>query len=82
VLRRGYGMANLEYGIALAPDTVFRIGSTSKQFTAAAVVLLAQEGMLSLDDDVRDHLPALSISTATPATGCCRRLSSGPAANL
>ena len=67
VLRRGYGMANLEYGIALAPDTVFRIGSTSKQFTAAAVLLLAQEGMLSLDDDVRDHLPGLN-DFGTPVT--------------
>ncbi len=67
VLRRGYGMANLEYGIALSPQSVFRIGSTSKQFTAAAIVLLAQEGKLSLDDDVRDHLPELN-DFGTPVT--------------
>ena len=67
VLRRGYGMANLEYGIALSPESVFRIGSTSKQFTAAAVLLLAQEGKLSLDDDVRDHLPELN-DFGTPVT--------------
>lgn len=67
VLRRGYGMANLEYGIALSPESVFRIGSTSKQFTAAAVLLLTQEGKLSLDDDVRDYLPELN-DFGTPVT--------------
>ena len=53
---RGYGMANLEHGVPLGPRTVFDIGSTSKQFTAAAVVLLAQDGRLTLDDDVRKHV--------------------------
>ena len=59
VFQRGYGMANLDHGIALTPASVFRIGSTSKQFTAAAVLLLAEEGKLSLDDDVRRFLPEL-----------------------
>ncbi|NIM50976.1 MAG: serine hydrolase [Gemmatimonadales bacterium] len=59
VLKRGYGMANLEYGIALTPTSVFRIGSTSKQFTAAAILLLAEEGKLSLDDNVRRYVPEL-----------------------
>jgi CubicO group peptidase (beta-lactamase class C family) len=59
VLLRGYGMANLEHGVPLGPDTVFDIGSTSKQFSAAAIVLLAQDGRLSLDDDVRKHLPEM-----------------------
>ena len=59
VIGRGYGMANLEHGIALSPTSVFRIGSTSKQFTAAVMVLLQQEGRLSLDDDVRKYLPKL-----------------------
>jgi CubicO group peptidase (beta-lactamase class C family) len=45
---RGYGMANLEYGIANASDTVFRIASTSKQFTAMAMALLAEQGKISL----------------------------------
>jgi len=53
---RGYGMANLEHGVPLGPDTVFDIGSTSKQFSAAAIVLLAQDGRLSLDDDIRKHV--------------------------
>lgn len=59
VYTRGYGMANLEHAIAITPRTVFDIGSTSKQFTAAAIALLAQDGKLSLDDDVRKHIPEL-----------------------
>jgi CubicO group peptidase (beta-lactamase class C family) len=57
VLTRAYGMANLEYGVPNTPETIFESGSVAKQFTSAAVVLLAQEGRLSLDDDVRRYLP-------------------------
>ncbi len=56
---RGYGMANLEYGIANSPRTVFRIGSTSKQLTAMAVAVLAEAGELSLDDEVEKHFPEM-----------------------
>jgi CubicO group peptidase (beta-lactamase class C family) len=56
---RGYGMADLERGVRITPHTVFDIGSTSKQFAAASIVLLAQEGKLSLDDDVRRYVPEL-----------------------
>jgi len=56
---RGYGMANLEYGIANGPNTVFRIASTSKQFTAMAIALLAEQGALSLDDDIHKFFPEL-----------------------
>jgi CubicO group peptidase (beta-lactamase class C family) len=56
---RGYGMANLEHGLPLTPRSVFRIGSSSKQFTAMAVLLLVEEGKLSLDDDIRKYLPEL-----------------------
>ncbi len=59
IYQRGYGMANLDYGIPNLPETVFRIGSVSKQFTAIAIALAAAEGKLSLDDDVRKHLPEL-----------------------
>jgi len=52
-------MADLDHGIAITPETVFRTGSVSKQFTAAVVVLLAREGGLSLDDQIRDHFPEL-----------------------
>ncbi len=54
---RGYGMANLELGVANSPETVFDIGSTSKQFTAFSIHLLAREGRLSLDDDIRKWVP-------------------------
>lgn len=55
--RRGYGMANLEYGIPITPSSIFHVASVSKQFTALAVALLAADGKLSLDDDVRAHVP-------------------------
>jgi CubicO group peptidase (beta-lactamase class C family) len=57
---RGYGMSNLEHGIAIAPDSVFHVASVSKQFTAFSILLLAQEGKLSLDDDVHKYLPELA----------------------
>jgi CubicO group peptidase (beta-lactamase class C family) len=59
VLVRAYGMANLEYGIRLRPDTVFESGSVAKQFTSAAIALLCQDGKLSLDDPVRKYVPEL-----------------------
>jgi CubicO group peptidase (beta-lactamase class C family) len=59
VYSRGYGMANLEHGIANGPKLVYDIGSTSKQFTAASILLLAQAGKLSLEDDVRKFIPEL-----------------------
>lgn len=57
--QKGYGQANLELGVPIGPDTVFDIGSTSKQFTAAAILLLERDGKLSLDDDVRKYVPEL-----------------------
>jgi CubicO group peptidase (beta-lactamase class C family) len=59
LFERGYGMANLELGIANSPQSVFDIGSTSKQFTAFSIHLLAREGKLSLDDDVRKWIPEI-----------------------
>jgi CubicO group peptidase (beta-lactamase class C family) len=56
---RGYGMANLELGVALSPHSIFDIGSTSKQFTAMSVMLLARDGKLSLDDDIHKYVPEL-----------------------
>lgn len=61
VYARGYGLADLERQVPITSRTVFDIGSTSKQFTAAVVVLLAQEGRLSLDDDVRKHIAELPV---------------------
>lgn len=59
LLRRGYGLAVLEDGIKATPQTNYRLASVSKQFTAAAVLLLAQDGKLGLDDPVRRWLPSL-----------------------
>lgn len=59
VLERAYGMADLEHDVKNAPDTIFEAGSVSKQFTAAAVLLLARDGKLSLDDQVRKYIPEL-----------------------
>jgi len=59
VLAKGYGLADLEHGVPISPASVFDIASTSKQFTAATIVLLAQAGKLSLDDDVRRFVPEL-----------------------
>jgi CubicO group peptidase (beta-lactamase class C family) len=56
---RGYGMASLEHGIALSPRSVLDVGSISKQFTAMAILLLQQEGKLSLDDPIRKYIPEM-----------------------
>jgi len=57
VFKKGYGSANLEYGIANTPSTVFHIASVSKQFTVFSILLLEQQGKLSFDDDIRKHIP-------------------------
>ncbi len=59
IYSRGYGMADLERSVPITPHTVFDLGSTSKQFAAASILLLAQQGKLTLDDDVRRHVPEL-----------------------
>ncbi len=64
---RGYGMANLEYDIPITSTSVFRTGSIGKQFTAMCIAMLAESGELSLDDDVRKHLPEM-YRYATPVT--------------
>jgi len=59
VYANGYGMANLDHGVPIEAHSVFHVASVSKQFTAAAIVLLAQDGKLSFDDDVRRYVPEL-----------------------
>jgi len=61
VYERGYGMASLEYGLAIQPNSIFDVGSVAKQFTAFAILLLAEEKKLQLDDDIRHSLPELSV---------------------
>jgi len=59
VVRAAYGMADLEHDVPVTLDTIFEVGSVSKQFTAAAVLLLARDGKLSLDDKVRKYVPEM-----------------------
>ncbi len=62
---KGYGQASLELAVPITPATVFDIGSASKQITAASIVLLAQQGKLALDDDVRKFVPEVPDFSST-----------------
>ena len=68
VYTHGYGLANVEHGVPITPQTVFRIGGLSKQFTAFAIVLLVQDGKLALDDPARQYVPELPQFAGTPIT--------------
>lgn len=59
VYQRAYGMADLQHRLALGTQSIFHVASISKQFTAIAVALLAEDGKLGLDDDVRTYVPEL-----------------------
>ena len=59
VYKKAYGMADLERDVPLTTDSVFDVGSIAKQFTAASVVLLAQQGKLKFTDSVRKYVPEL-----------------------
>ncbi len=58
---KGYGLANLDYSIPISPNTIFDIGSVSKQFTAACIFLLEEQGKLSIDDPIQKFLPEIPI---------------------
>ena len=60
IFSKGYGMANLDYGLPLRPDSRFMIASISKQFAAAALLMLEQEGKLDLEADLRTYIPEIS----------------------
>src|SRR5438067_1725645 len=57
VLAKGYGLANVELGVPATADTVYEIGSITKQFTATAIMMLVEEGKIGLDDTIRKYLP-------------------------
>ena len=57
ILSKGYGSANLEWDIPNTPTTKFRLGSITKQFTAASILLLEERGKLRLDDPIKKHVP-------------------------
>jgi CubicO group peptidase (beta-lactamase class C family) len=59
IYAKGYGLANVEENVPITPKSVFDIGSTSKQFTAASILLLEKQGKLSVNDDVRKYVPEL-----------------------
>lgn len=59
ILRRGYGLANIEHRVPITPSTVFDLASLSKQFTGLAVAMLAAEGKIKLGDDIRKYIPEL-----------------------
>ena len=65
VIRRGYGLADLEQGAPVTPATNFRLASVTKQFTSAAILLLAEDGLLGLDDPARNWLPSLPAAAVT-----------------
>ena len=67
ILAKGYGSANLEYGVPITPATPFIVGSVSKQFTAAAIALLVEERRIALSDEVRKYVPELA-DYGTPIT--------------
>jgi len=56
LLRKGYGMANLELDVPIAPESVFEVGSVTKQFTATAILMLQERGRLSVQDDITKYL--------------------------
>jgi CubicO group peptidase (beta-lactamase class C family) len=57
IYKKGYGIADLEHDVPITPETVFYIGSISKQFVAMCILLLEEQCKLSLDDDIRKYLP-------------------------
>jgi len=59
IYEKGYGLANLEQNVPITPQTAFDIGSTSKQFTAASILLLEKQGKLSVRDDIHKFLPEI-----------------------
>lgn len=63
VFQRSYGLADLEAGVTSSPTTNYRLASVSKQFTAASVLLLVEDGVLTLDDRVRHWLPTLPVAS-------------------
>ena len=73
----GYGMADLDHGIPITPETVFHAGSLAKQFTAMSIMLLVKQGQLSLEDDVRTFIPELPTFGTRITTGDMLRHQSG-----
>jgi CubicO group peptidase (beta-lactamase class C family) len=67
VLAKGYGLANVEHQVPVKTATVFQSGSVGKQFTAAAVMMLVEQGRLSLDDRIATHFPEAPPQFPSPS---------------
>jgi CubicO group peptidase (beta-lactamase class C family) len=74
VVQKGYGSADLEHDVPIGPETIFEAGSVSKQFTAAAMLLLVRDGKLSLDDPVRKYIPELPVYPPSPSRPTIRHM--------
>lgn len=61
IYRKAFGMSNLELEVTMVPENVFQIGSMTKQFTAVGILMLAEEGKLSIEDDVRKYIPDFPV---------------------
>ena len=57
LLRKGYGLANIELNVPIRPDTYFRLGSITKQFTAVGILMFYEQGKLDLEDEITRFLP-------------------------
>lgn len=68
IYKKGFGMANMEWKIPNTPDTKFRLGSITKQFTATLILQLVEQGMVKLDGKVLDYLPAYRKDTGAKVT--------------
>jgi CubicO group peptidase (beta-lactamase class C family) len=69
VHEQGFGLANLEHDVPVTPQTVFRLASVTKLFTATAMLMLVDEGKLALDDDLRKHLPGYPAAASPISVG-------------
>src|SRR6188474_881428 len=68
IYEKGFGMANMEWAIPNQPDTKFRIGSITKQFTATLIMQLVEEGKIKLDAHITDYLPDYRADTGARVT--------------
>jgi CubicO group peptidase (beta-lactamase class C family) len=68
ILKKGYGLANMEWNIPNTPDTKFRLGSITKQFTATLILQLVEQGKIKLDAKVTDYLPDYRKDTGAKVT--------------
>ena len=68
IFKKGYGLANMEWGIPNEPDTKFRLGSITKQFTSMLIIHLVQQGTLKLDGKITDYLPDYPKETGDSIT--------------